>query len=292
MELLQLKYFQTIAKTQHISKAAEILHIAQPSLSQTLKRLECEVGVQLFDRVGKNIILNDSGKIFLKYVNEIFSSIDNALLELKTHQSIEDKSVTIFIQAASLILTNLLKEIKKADDSINFKIFQNTSIDALENGDLLISSSYEKPNSSSSQILLEESLVVAIPKTHILASKQDLQLHDLYNESFISLNNNSNLFKIISHYCSRQNFDPKISTFVDTPSIMRDLLNLNLGIAFIPEISWKDFSSETIVTRKLSDFNMKRYITLSWNENKYLTPSVLLCKDIIISYFTKYNSLY
>lgn len=48
MELLQLKYFQTIAKTQHISKAAEILHIAQPSLSQTLKRLESEVGTELF----------------------------------------------------------------------------------------------------------------------------------------------------------------------------------------------------------------------------------------------------
>ncbi|MEN8076016.1 LysR family transcriptional regulator [Clostridioides difficile] len=291
MELLQLKYFQTIAKTEHISKAAETLHIAQPSLSQTLKRLEAEIGVQLFDRVGKNIILNDAGKIFLKYVNEIFSSMDNALLELKTHQGIEDKSVTIFVQSASLILTNLLKEIKKVDDSINFKIFQNTSVDALENGDLLISSSYEKPSNVSSKILLEESLVIALPKTHILANKQNIELQDLYNESFLSLSPNSNLFEIISHYCSQKNFEPKISTFVDTPSIMRDLLNLNLGIAFIPEVSWKDFFSESIVIRKLSDFNMTRYITLSWNENKYLTPSVLLCKDIIISYFTKYNLL-
>lgn len=291
MELLQLKYFQTIAKIEHISKAAQILHIAQPSLSQTLKRLESEVGVQLFDRIGKNIILNDAGKIFLKYVNQIFSSLDNASLELKAYQNIEDKSVTFFIQSASLLLTNLLKEIKKNDESINFKIFQNNSIDALENGDLLISSSPEKPNNSSSQILLEESLVIAIPKNHILASKENIELHHLYNEPFISLNHNSNLFKIISHYCSKQNFEPKISTFVDTPGIMRDLLNLNLGIAFIPEVSWKDFSSESIVIRKLSDFNMNRYITLSWNENKYLTPSVLICKDTIISYFTKYNSL-
>ena len=58
MELLQLQYFQVIARTQNISAAAEQLHISQPSLSQILKRLEQEVGAPLFDRVGKRIVLN------------------------------------------------------------------------------------------------------------------------------------------------------------------------------------------------------------------------------------------
>ena len=73
MELLQLQYFRELARNGHLSKTAEALHIAQPSLSQTLKRLESEIGVPLFDRVGNRIVLNDSGRIFLKYTDEIFA---------------------------------------------------------------------------------------------------------------------------------------------------------------------------------------------------------------------------
>lgn len=64
MELLQIKYFKVIAETENISKAAEQLYIAQPSLSQTLKRLEDELGTPLFDRTGKRITLNCAGKTF------------------------------------------------------------------------------------------------------------------------------------------------------------------------------------------------------------------------------------
>ena len=64
MELLQLKYFQTVAYMEHISKAAKKLNISQPSLSLMIKRLEDEMGTPLFDRIGRNIQLNDSGKYF------------------------------------------------------------------------------------------------------------------------------------------------------------------------------------------------------------------------------------
>lgn len=80
MELLQIKYFRIIAETENISKATQQLFIAQPSLSQTLKRLEDELGVPLFDRKGKKITLNKAGRIFLKYCDEITASIENAHL--------------------------------------------------------------------------------------------------------------------------------------------------------------------------------------------------------------------
>lgn len=64
MELLQLQYFRELARNGHLSRTAEALHIAQPSLSQTIKRLESEVGVPLFDRVCNRIILNDSAGPF------------------------------------------------------------------------------------------------------------------------------------------------------------------------------------------------------------------------------------
>ena len=70
MEQLPLKYFEIVAKTLNISKAAEQLFISQSSLSQTIKRLETEVGYPLFDRNGKHITLNENGIIFLNCVRQ------------------------------------------------------------------------------------------------------------------------------------------------------------------------------------------------------------------------------
>ena len=82
MELLQLYYFQVTARFQHISKAAACLHITQPALSQTIKRLEKELETELFDRVGKEIVLNEKGEILLKYANSVLSSVESAKAEL------------------------------------------------------------------------------------------------------------------------------------------------------------------------------------------------------------------
>ncbi|MHC8522501.1 LysR family transcriptional regulator [Rossellomorea sp. H39__3] len=86
MELLQLKYFQTVAYTEHLSNAAKQLTIAQPSLSLTIKRLEDELGTKLFDRKGRNIQLSASGKILLKHVNRIFIELENAQAEIEREE--------------------------------------------------------------------------------------------------------------------------------------------------------------------------------------------------------------
>lgn len=83
MELLQLYYFKVLAEREHLTRTAESLMIAAPSLSATISRLENELGVKLFDRVGRNIRLNENGRILQRYVNEIFDALQNAKTELK-----------------------------------------------------------------------------------------------------------------------------------------------------------------------------------------------------------------
>ena len=114
MELQQLENFRIIAKNQNISASAKQLFIAQPSLSQTLKRLENEVGMPLFDRVGKQIVLNKAGEIFLKHVNAVFQSLDNAKRELQTYKEDTLKNVCICVQSTSLLIPEIISEIQTA----------------------------------------------------------------------------------------------------------------------------------------------------------------------------------
>lgn len=109
MELLQLKYFQTVAYTEHISKAAAQLNIAQPSLSLTIKRLEDELGTPLFHRRGRNIQLNSSGEILLKHVNRIFIEIENAEMEIKTEEQQISNTIRISI-TNTRFLTGLISD--------------------------------------------------------------------------------------------------------------------------------------------------------------------------------------
>ena len=82
MELLQLKYFKKVAETGKISTAAAALFISSPALSATISRLERELGAKLFDRHSNRIVLNENGEIFLRYVNQVFASLDSAKREL------------------------------------------------------------------------------------------------------------------------------------------------------------------------------------------------------------------
>ena len=290
MELLQLRYFQTIARTEHISKAAAELCIAQPSLSQTLKRLESEVGVPLFDRIGKRIVLNEAGRIYLKYVDHIFLDLDNASRELNSYRNAESKTVKILIQSASFLLPQILNEIHTSDKSIQLHIQQHYGADeASTEWDLCISSSIKETDTDSTISLMNESIGIALPQNHPLAHKDGLLLNDLKDESFLALSPDSSLTQILNTYFEQVHFHPNTVTSVDSPNILRDLLRMNLGLAFVPELTWKNFAAESILFRTLEDCQMQRYITLSWPHDKHMSSSVRTCKESIINYFTRYN---
>ena len=84
MNLYHLRYFVTLAKLEHYTKAAEELCITQPSLSHAISLLEKELGVTLFQKEGRNIVLTKCGKIFLEKVKESLKILDNSILELKS----------------------------------------------------------------------------------------------------------------------------------------------------------------------------------------------------------------
>ena len=94
MELQQLKYFKTVAQIGKISDAAEALFISAPALSTSIARLERELGISLFDRTNNRIILNQQGEIFLRYVNQVFTTLDYAKSELRQSLMLQGQHIS------------------------------------------------------------------------------------------------------------------------------------------------------------------------------------------------------
>ena len=119
MELLQLKYFTAAAEQQHITKAAERLHIAQPALTQSIKKLEEEMGVRLFDRSGRNIVLNETGRLFLQRITPILAELENLPDEMREAAGIFQRTIHLNVTAASALITNIIIKYKELHPQID-----------------------------------------------------------------------------------------------------------------------------------------------------------------------------
>ena len=287
MPFLRLNYFKVIAETLNISQAAQQLSISQSSLSQSLQRLETELGYPLFDRKGKRITLNSNGEILLKYVNQIDHALISAQKELadKNHQL--QSQVTLYVGCASQMLPKLLKHLNVKLPEITFRILQNQESVPSTDIDLKILSSPFPMEGQNRILLLEEQILLTVPVESPLNDIPDIYSKDLLNESFLMLGNKWSLGILLREYFEHIQFSPNISMTLDNPSLMREFLRERYGIAFSPEITWgTNWESHSLVLRAVKDMPMKRYVYLEWQEGSYLSDNVHACILAILEFFT------
>ena len=286
MEKLQLEYFLSVAQTLNISKSAELLHISQPSLSQTIKKLETEIGYPLFDRSGKHITLNHNGTIFFNCVKKMKQLYENALEEIAENHQIKNKKIAINVQCASYFLPQLMLYMEEALPDSTFQIFQqNHSGSGHREADLTITAVSRPLHDDCASLLLEENILLAIPKNHRLYQRQSISVSDLDSENFISLNPQWLLQKMIFEECRQKNFEPQTLIQVDNPDLLRRLIAEKLGLAFVPEKSWgKLFSDGEFDLRKVSDLTIKRYVYVMHNEG-FMRENVQKCIQYIEKFF-------
>ena len=287
MELLQLKYFQTVAYMEHISNAAKKLNIAQPSLSLMIKRLEDEMGTHLFDRKGRNIQLNESGKIMLKHVNTIFSEIENAKMEIQTRDKEAHKKIKISIsnpRFLSGMLTTYFHE--NPDAYIQQSLNSRESISVLlKKGeiDLGIAGPPIEDEEIESCILMEEEVVLVIPENHDLANNPMIDLREVASESFIALAGYDEYKNTVNKLYQNAGFDPKVIFEVDY-DLLIEMFQLHKCVGLIPITLCEKFNLHFI---RISDLEAKFVVGLSWLKGKTLSAFAQDFKDFIISYYQK-----
>jgi DNA-binding transcriptional LysR family regulator len=295
MELLQLKYFQVVAKLENVTHAAEELHISQPAISKTIARLEESLGVPLFERRGRRLRLNQFGKTFLRRVERIFSEIKEGQRELADLANLESGSVTIGT-TSSRLLPNLLKEYLQHYPHVNFQLLQITSpheiYARLLNGEIDLCISFLPINQPEihCEPLINEEIFLAVSSDHHLAGRKSIDLSEIANESFISLTAECELREITDTFCQQAGFTPKVEFEINSVEVISSLVKSGLGIAFLPAYWLRGNNSDLPVKLQINNPTCQRTIWLSWIKERYMSMATRDFRKFIIEYFLQANS--
>ncbi|KNH23517.1 LysR family transcriptional regulator [Priestia megaterium] len=286
MELLQLKYFQVVARLEHISKAAEELYVSQPALSKTISQLEKELGIRLFDRNGKYIKLNRYGKAFCAKVERALKTLEDAKHELKDMSNDPCEEIRLVVLASSHLLPELLSRFREQYPHVRFRLMQHlTNSNSQPDFDLCISAFPLTTRQIEHTPLLRESILLAVPLDHSLAKQSCVKLNELKNEKFIVLKKGKELRKITDVICKEQNFAPQITFESDDPATVRGLIRAKQGIGFIPEVTWGGSTGKDVKLLKIEEETFERTIFLAWNNGGYVTDLQQIFRQFVIDYF-------
>lgn len=291
MEIQQLQYFQTLAKLEHMTRAAEVLMISQPALSKSISNIEKDLGVPLFNREGRSIYLNRFGEQFLKSVNIILDEYDKIKSEFEdiTRPGYGVVSFGFIHTLGMEIVPELMADVQKKYPNMQVTLTQSTSsslLRKLEDGaiDLCLSQKIESKQLEIETIeLWQEELFVIVPTTHHLADRQEIRLDEIKDDPFISIKVGNSLRQVVDSFFDQVGIE-KNSTFAgEEMHTVAGFVGAGLGVSLIPEI--KGLDNYKVKKLRVSYPECKRSIGVSFVKNRYLSPSATEFKKYIMDYF-------
>lgn len=271
MELLQLKYFCSAAETENFSATAKKFFVPPSGISQTIKRLEKELDTVLFIREANRITLSEHGKVFYSEVKAALQLIDGAKERLQDESGEVKGDIKLLVLSNRKIITGAIERFKNIYPKTNFHINHSPSEDISEY-DVIIADEDTMPGNLEKIPLLSENIKLAVDETNPLFAQDTIELPQLRNQRFVTMQKGNSLFYITNKICGTAGFAPEIAIQGDDPFYIRKYVELGLGIAFAPEISWHGLFSEKITLKNIGNF--KRNTAAFYHKNKYQTKAI------------------
>lgn len=289
MELLQLRYFLMVAKMGHMTAAAQKLNVSQPVLSKSIHRLEEELGVPLFDRVGRRIQLNDHGKVFQKNITSVLKLLDYSVQEVQDLERQGMYEICIQVAAIASLSTQLIRDFAALHPNVTFKLEQNETHsiwDKEEELDLLLTSARKEDMLPNSVTLFSEEIALGVSINHPLSRYDSIDLSQVQNENFIDRRPDNNFRKLTDAFCREAGVRRNISFECDSPDMVLSLIQGGMGVGFIGR---KSVDIQGVKLLHVQNVNCERYIELQWPENRYRNQGVREFISFAQKYFEEYR---
>lgn len=261
MNLTHLKYFIAVASLGSVTKAAQENFVSQSAVSKTIKQLEDELGVQLFEREGRTIKLNEQGRLFYSYVSDSLNLLNRGIKAVQTRQISQQKPINVLFTVASPLISQIILRMQKVLPTLSLNIHQkNNFAKDLEQFDFIISTQ-KIPNFSSIPLITEEIKIGA--KKGLLPHKNFIEATELKKYTLIGLDQDMELQQTIDQYLAAQKLKLNYKYQSDEPATVRQLIASGLGIGFVPAVSWHNFDTTEIATAHLLPTPPQRTIFLN-----------------------------
>lgn len=257
MEILQLKYFCEAAENENFSLTAKKFGVPPSDVSQSIKRLEGELGARLFTRYPNRLELNERGRAFYTKASEALALLAEAA-EGATGGYTETR-LRLCVNCNRRTVMQVIERFRR--ESPEVRIEMDTFADpTLGDYDVIVAGGGKGYERYRRQLLLSEKILLALPPMHRLADRESVNPSELSGERFIEMNELSSLSEPAKEICRAGGFTPAVALKTDDPFYFRRGVEMGLGVAFVPEFSWRGQFGEGIRLLSCGDFKRDIYV--------------------------------
>ncbi len=294
MEIRQLQYFIEVAEREHVSEAAIALHVAQSAVSRQIANLESELGVELFEREGRNIKLSPVGKLFLIHAKTAMKAIEHAKKQIDEYLDPERGTIKIGFPTslAGHLLPTVVSAFKREHPNIAFHLRQGSYrflTESVKSGDIDLAFLGPVPTNDpdlEGHILFTEKISALLPEQHQLAEKRSLLLSDLRNDEFVLFPDGYILRDVVVNACKESGFVPKIACEGEDLDAIKGLVTAGMGVTLLPDSSFYETKPRFTVKIPIEIPDVKRTVGIITPRSRELAPAEQVFFEFVIKFFS------
>jgi LysR family transcriptional regulator, hydrogen peroxide-inducible genes activator len=280
METQQLRYVVAVARSGNFSRAAEQCHVAQPSLSQQIQKLEEELGERLFVRLPRQAKPTQAGERFIPRAVQILEEMDTAQREARGNKELIHGRVVLGVlpTIAPYLLPQVIPDFSAQFPGIETVMHEDTTGRLLKllvacELDMAIVSLPIRDERFEVAELFREDLLLALPPGHALTRRKKISLEDLDGESFILMKEGHCLGDQVLNFCEKRDFHPQVSCRSTQIETIQALVKAGMGISLIPKMAARSPSSAAPVYLAMQKPKPQRTIAAIWLRQRSLGPA-------------------
>ncbi len=290
MNLSQLKGFVLAAQTQSITQAAQLAFISQPAMTKLIQQLEEELGVTLFDRIGRTIKLSQDGQLFLTYVASALDELQSGIDAVTTKSQHPTQPIKLLVEVASSFIPEIIAQIQQQFPDTPVQLTQRISaLSESHQFDFVISTRQPAAKDISIPLLSEE---IFVGSAGVQINSPYIKPTDLKNMPIIGLGLHSPLREEVDAYFAQYGVQLNYQYEADDPATLRELLLSNVGVGFIPATTWQTTGRKMHLARLIPNPPFRTIYLTESQANE--TPVNQVIANTLVQLFVEHrkNSLY
>lgn len=297
MELRQLQYVIQISIEKNFSRAAEKLHIAQPSLSQQLSKLEQELGVLLFRRTTNSVELTQAGQVFVDKAQSILDEVEQLKQEMDDMAQMKRGRLVVGTLpiTGSHILPLVLPVFGELYPQIDVILVEDTTVKleqltASGGTDISLLTLPLVDQSLEWEPLMEEEICLAVPPNHPLASRKDeISIEELRDEPFVGLKKGQGFRQILVNLCQQGGFTPNIVFESSNIETVQSLIAGGMGITFVPKMLTRSAGGEFVPAYLSLKSHPTRTLIIASRKGRYLSKAAVAFIETMTNTISQYK---